>query len=121
MILPIGTFFIIRKPKAIVSEMMLTTRTLAFFVIPLDFKMKKFMMRYGNKKSNQILSEFAYRQITECIKSRCIKEKVSLKEINPAYTSRIAEDKYMKSMGCSVHMAASYVIARRGCGYIDII
>ena len=56
-----------------------------------------------------------------CIKSRCIKEKVSVKEINPAYTSRIAKDKYMKSMGCSVHMAASYVITRRGCGYIDII
>ena len=48
-------------------------------------------------------------------------EKVRLKEINPAYTSRIAKDKYMKSMGCSVHMAASYVITRRGCGYIDII
>ena len=92
-----------------------------FVIESLDFKMKKSQMRYGNKKSNQILSEFAYRQITDCIKIRCIKEKVSIKEINPAYTSRIAEDKYMKTMGCSIHMAASYVITRRGCGYTDII
>ena len=92
-----------------------------FVIESLDFKMKKSKMRYGNKKSNQILSEFAYRQITDCIKIKCIKEKVSIKEINPAYTSRIAEDKYMKTMGCSIHMAASYVITRRGCGYTDII
>ena len=70
-----------------------------FVIESLDFKMKKSQMRYGNKKSNQILSGFAYRQITDCIKIRCIKEKVSIKEINPAYTSRIAEDKYMKTMG----------------------
>jgi len=46
---------------------------------------------------------------------------VAYKEIDPAYTSRIAREKYMKPMGCSVHMAASYVIARRGCGYTEYI
>ena len=87
----------------------------------LDFKQKKMNMRYENKSYNRVLSEFAYKEITESLKSRCRKEKAAYKEINPAYTSRIARNKYMKSMGCSIHMAASYVIARRGCGYIDVV
>ena len=92
-----------------------------FVIEKLDFNKKKSMMRYGNKRQNQTLSEFAYTQITEAMKSRCRKERIAIKEIDPAYTSRIAKDKYMKSMGCSIHMAASYVITRRGCGYIDTI
>ena len=92
-----------------------------FIIESLDFTQKKMNMRYQNKRHNRILSEFAYKEITETIKSRCRKDKVAYKEINPAYTSRIARDKYMKPMGCSIHMAASYVIARRGCGYTDSI
>ena len=92
-----------------------------FIIESLDFTQKKMNMRYQNKRHNRILSEFAYKEIAETIKSRCRKDKVAYKEINPAYTSRIARDKYMKPMGCSIHMAASYVIARRGCGYTDII
>ena len=92
-----------------------------FVIEKLDFNKKKSMMRYESKRRNQTLSEFAYTQITEALKSRCRKERIAIKEIDPAYTSRIARDKYMKPMGCSVHMAASYVITRRGCGYIDTI
>ncbi|MBP3399677.1 MAG: IS200/IS605 family accessory protein TnpB-related protein [Erysipelotrichaceae bacterium] len=92
-----------------------------FIIESLDFKQKKMNMRYENKSRNRTLSEFAYKEITETMKSRCRKDKAAYKEINPAYTSRIARDKYMKSMGCSIHMAASYVIARRGCGYRDTI
>ena len=87
----------------------------------IDEKQKKMNMRYHRKSYNRILSEFAYKEITETIKSRCRKEKVAYKEIDPAYTSRIAREKYMKPMGCSIHMAASYVIARRGCGYTEYI
>ena len=92
-----------------------------FVIESLDFSKKKSLMRYGNKRSNQTLSEFAYTQITEAFKSRCRKEKVSIKEVDPAYTRRIARDKYMEPMGCSIHMATSYVITRRGCGHTDII
>ena len=93
----------------------------AFIIESLDFMQKKMNMRYEKKTHNRILSEFAYKEITKTIKSRCRKEKVATKEIDPAYTSRIAREKYMKPMGCSVHMAASYVIARRGCGYTEYI
>ena len=92
-----------------------------FILESLNFTQKKMNMRYHRKSYNRILSEFAYKEITETIKSRCRKEKVAYKEIDPAYTSRIAREKYMKPMGCSIHMAASYVIARRGCGYTECI
>ena len=92
-----------------------------FILESLNFTQKKMNMRYQKKAYNRILSEFAYKEITETIKSRCRKAKVAYKEIDPAYTSRIAREKYMKPMGCSVHMAASYVIARRGCGYTEYI
>ena len=92
-----------------------------FVIENLDFKKKKSLMRYEYRRQNQTLSEFAYTQMTEAIKSRCRKERVAIKEIDPAYTSRIARDKYMKPMGCSIHMAASYVITRRGCNYNDSI
>ena len=92
-----------------------------FILESLNFTQKKMNMRYEKKTHNRILSEFAYKEITETIKSRCRKEKVAYKEIDPAYTSRIAREKYMKPMGCSIHMAASYVIARRGCGYTEYI
>ena len=92
-----------------------------FIMEKLDFSKKKSMMRYENKRRNQRLSEFAYGQITEAIKSRCMKERVAYKEVEAAYTSRIAKEKYMQAMGCSIHMAASYVITRRGSGYIDTI
>ena len=92
-----------------------------FILESLDFTQKKMNMRYQKKSYNRMLSEFAYKEITETIKSRCRKERVATKEIDPAYTSRIAKEKYMKPMGCSIHSAASYVIARRGCGYTDTI
>ena len=78
-------------------------------------------MRYHRKSYNRILSELAYKEITETIKSRCTKENVAYNEIDPAYTSRIARENYMKPMGCSIHMAASCVIARRECGYTECI
>ncbi|RGR75463.1 transposase, partial [Holdemania filiformis] len=38
-------------------------------------------------------------------------------QVNPAYTSQIGKEKYSRKMGCTVHMAASFVIGRRGMGY----
>jgi len=86
-----------------------------------EHQSKKSHHHQCGKRSSQTLSEFAYAQIIEAMKSRCRKERIAIREINPAYTSRITKDKYMKPMGCSVHMAASYVITRRACGYVDEI
>ena len=39
---------------------------------------------------------------------------LTLKKVNPAYTSVIGRFKYAKMYGLSVHEAASFVIGRRG-------
>ena len=83
----------------------------------LDFEKKKSNMRYGNQKHNQMLSEFATKQIQEAIERRCWKEGYGTYRVNPAYTSQIGREKYSRKMGCTVHLAASFVIARRGMGY----
>ena len=64
-----------------------------------------------------MLSEFATKQIQEALESRSRKEGYGVSQVNPAYTSQIGKEKYSRKMGCNVHMAASYVIARRGMGY----
>ena len=79
----------------------------------LDFEKKKSNMRYGNQRHNQMLSEFATKQIQEALERRCWKEGYGVIQVNPAYTSQIGREKYSRKMGCTVHMAASFVIARR--------
>lgn len=84
----------------------------------LDFTYKKEnKMMYANRKSNRTLSEFAYNKITTALKSRCVKDAIAIKEVDPSYTSQIGKEKYTKMKGCNTHMAASYVIARRGMGF----
>jgi len=83
----------------------------------LDFTYKKEnKMMYANKRSNQTLSEFTYKKITIALRSRCQKDAIAIKKVDPSYTSQIGKDKYTKMKGCNTHMAASYVIARRGMG-----
>ena len=84
----------------------------------LDFSnSKENRMLYQNKRSNQIMSEFAYKRITEAIYSRCQEDMVAVKKVDPSYTSQIGKEKYTKIMGCNTHMAASHVIGRRGQGF----
>lgn len=83
----------------------------------LDFKEKKEQLKYGNKRRNQMISEFAYAHITEAIYARSYKTKVGVKEVNPAYTSQIGRIKYMQKKGISIHTTAAYLIARRGQGF----
>ncbi|WP_270191770.1 IS200/IS605 family accessory protein TnpB-related protein, partial [Holdemania filiformis] len=75
----------------------------------LDFEKKKSNMRYGNQKYNRMLSEFTTKQIQETLERRCWKEGYGIYRVNPAYTSQIGREKYSRKMGCTVHMAASFV------------
>ena len=45
--------------------------------------------------------------------------KIELIKINPAYTSKIAEQKFCERMKLNIHDGAAYVIARRGMGIKD--
>ena len=45
--------------------------------------------------------------------------KIELIKINPAYTSKIAEQKFCNQMKLNIHDGAAYTIARRGMGIKD--
>jgi IS605 OrfB family transposase len=83
----------------------------------LDTSDSKTKLKYGNKKRNKKISQFAYNKIDEAIESRAKKKGVGIIPVNPAYTSVIGKMKYMRELGISIHEAAAYVIGRRGMGY----
>lgn len=72
-------------------------------------------------KSNRHISLFAYQKMRELILYKEQKYGVSVRFINPAYTSQTGKLKYMRRYGLSVHGSASFIIARRGLGFIDKI
>jgi IS605 OrfB family transposase len=78
----------------------------------LDFSKKKTELR--SRRMNRMLSHFAYSQFEKMISSRCHKNGVQLRRVNPAYTSVIGLFKFSIGHGLSSHCAAAMTIARRG-------
>lgn len=70
----------------------------------------------GNSRYARMLSSFAYNAITSTIKSRAFRFGVSVKEVNPAYTSVIGRVKFSRRYGLSVHESAALCIGRRYLG-----
>ncbi|KKM80783.1 hypothetical protein LCGC14_1336330 [marine sediment metagenome] len=70
---------------------------------------------YG-KKRNRKLSNFKTTAL-DLLERKCIKRGVAIKKVHPAYTSLIGKYKYSCSRNISVHILASYVIARKGLGF----
>lgn len=68
------------------------------------------------KLFNRHTVPFAYRQLANALIRRGLREGLMVKRVNPAYTSWIGRLKYMRQFGISVHVAAAFVIARRGVG-----
>jgi len=88
----------------------------------LNFKKKKDgLIRKKGKKYNEMLSSLAYSKFDSIITSKCVKNRIFLHKINPAWTSWIAKQKYCPKMKLNIHSGASYVIARRGMSLTDKI
>ena len=66
------------------------------------------------KKYNEMLASLAYSKFDSIITSKCVKNRIFLHKVNPAWTSWIAKQKYCPKMKLNIHFGASYVIARRG-------
>ena len=66
------------------------------------------------EKYNKMLSTLAYSKFDSIITSKCVKNRIFLHKVNPAWTSWIAKQKYCPKMKLNIHSGASYVIARRG-------
>ena len=81
----------------------------------LDFTKKRDnLISKKGKKYNEMLSTLAYSKFDSIVTSKCAKNRIFLHKVNPAWTSRIAKQKYCPKMKLNIHSGASYVIARRG-------
>lgn len=88
----------------------------------LDFKRTKSKTETkDDRKYNKMIHSFAYRQFVDTIESIAYRKLVTVKRVNPAWTSWLAKQIYCPIMKLNVHVGASYVIARRGQGYKDAI
>jgi len=67
-----------------------------------------------SKTTNRKLNLIQYSVFRVLLESRCLKQGVQLKLVNPAYTSVIGKYKYAKRYGINSHTSAALVIARRG-------
>jgi len=74
---------------------------------------------YG-KKRNRKLSNFKTSAI-DLLERKCLKRGVAVRKVHPAYTSLIGKYKYSRSRNLSIHVLASYVIARKGLGFKEEI
>ena len=66
-----------------------------------------------NKKYNSMINLLKFGKFKQKLINKTCKTGSNIKLINPAYTSRIALNKYCYTMKLNVHSGASYVIARR--------
>lgn len=86
----------------------------------LDFRGKKAStLRKQGRKYNEMLHSLAYRQFVDKIEQRAYRSAVSVRRVNPAWTSWLAKQLYCPVMKLNTHVGAAYVIARRGQGYKD--
>lgn len=71
------------------------------------------------KEYNRMLHLFDYGRYKETLKNSCHRQRVRLQVVNPKDTSKIGKEKYSTKKKLSIHQAASYVIARKGQGFLD--
>ena len=66
-----------------------------------------------SKNYNRMINSLKFGLFKRCLLSKATKEGVSVHNVNPYNTSKIAKESYTDRMKLNVHDAASYVIARR--------
>lgn len=98
------------KGKSIVKE------DLSF--IKIKSKTDKAKDKYG-KDYNRMIHTLDYSRYENDIQNMVTRCGIDLIEVNPAYTSQIARNKYCKAKKIPIHNGAAYVIARRGQGFKD--
>ena len=89
----------------------------------LDFKKTKAETEKAKsdrgKAYNKMIHLFDYSRYKSTFENCCYLRNVNLIKINPAYTSKIASQKYCDQRKLVIHQGASFVIARKGQGFVD--
>ena len=71
------------------------------------------------KEYNKMIHLFDYSRYKTTFENCCYLRNVNLIKVNPAYTSKIAKQKYCEQRKLVIHQGASFVIARKGQGFVD--
>lgn len=100
----------IEKGKSIVAE-------------DLSFERKKRKTKKAvtptEKERMRMLNLLPYSRYSQILENITFNRKIELIKVNPAYTSRTAEQKFCNRMKLNIHDGAAYVIARKGLGIKD--
>jgi len=98
----------------IVKDIVQRTKASGFGIVIENLDFTKLKQKSRGKKTNRKLNLIQYSIFRQLLESRCLKQGVKLKIVNPAYTSIIGRNKYSKRFGIGVHSSAAFVLARRG-------
>ena len=71
------------------------------------------------KERMRMLHSLPYSRYAQILKNITFNRRIELIKVNPAYTSRTAEQKFCNKMKLNIHNGAAYVIARKGMGIRD--
>ena len=73
----------------------------------------------SEKERMRMLHSLPYSRYAQILENITFNRKIELIKVNPAYTSRTAEQKFCSQMKLNIHNGAAYVIARKGMGIKD--
>ena len=71
------------------------------------------------KEKMRMLHSLPYSRYAQILENITFNRRIELIKVNPAYTSRTAEQKFCDRMKLNIHNGAAYVIARKGMGIKD--
>ena len=71
------------------------------------------------KEKMRMLHSLPYSKYSQILENLTFNRKIELIKVNPAYTSRTAEQKFCSQMKLNIHDGAAFVIARKGMGIKD--
>lgn len=71
------------------------------------------------KERMRMLHSLPYSRYSQILENITFNKRIELIKVNPAYTSRTAEQKFCNQMKLNIHDGAAYVIARKGMGIKD--
>lgn len=71
------------------------------------------------KERMRMLHLLPYSRYAQILKNITFNRRIELIKVNPAYTSRTAEQKFCNQMKLNIHNGAAFVIARKGMGIKD--
>lgn len=71
------------------------------------------------KERMRMLHSLPYSRYSQILENLTFNRRIELIKVNPAYTSRTAEQKFCSRMKLNIHNGAAFVIARKGMGIKD--